>query len=71
MTALHGTAVLGLVPLPSVRHLQSVAGERWEGRSLVSDWEPAPAGDCVTLTRRHTPAPPHIADSHQTGVSVQ
>ncbi len=50
MTALHGTAVLGLVPLPPIRHLLSPAGERRYGD--------LPATDQFTPTRPSFDVPP-------------
>jgi hypothetical protein len=69
MTALHGTAVLGLVPLPTILHLQSSAGEWREGGRPLSGWAGAIPRGFRLPWRSHAAETPQI--DHQRDASVQ
>ncbi len=71
MTALHGTAVLGLVPLPPIRHLLSPAGERWYGDLPATDrFTPTRPGFDVP-PRPQVRAPQRLVRDHERDASVQ
>jgi hypothetical protein len=70
MTALHGTAVLGLLPLPSIGNPRSFVGERWES-ALLPDWATQEIGRSFELPRHRQALEAQQAGGRERNASVQ